>query len=110
MPDGDRPAGPKIRISTGGGSNAAWSADGNTLIYNSPDDRLLSVPLKIPVDRIEPGEPKVMFPLQGTSAYNGGLFREPIGYGERFVVLRSTPATGRDNRINVRTNWQAGLN
>lgn len=110
MPDGDRPAGPKIRSSTGGGANAAWSADGNTLFYNSPDDRLMSVPLKISGDRIEPGEPKPMFPLQGTSANNGGLFWKPIANGERFVVLRSTPVAGRNNRINVTLNWQAGLN
>jgi hypothetical protein len=110
MPGSERPPGPRIRISTGGGANPAWIADGNTLFYNSPDDRLLSVPLNISGDRIEPGEPKVMFPLQGTSAYNGGLFWEPIGNGERFVVLRSTPVTGRDNRINVLTNWQAVLN
>ena len=110
MPDGDRPAGAKIRISTGGGANPAWSADGNTLFYNSPDDRLLSVPLKISGDRIEPGEPKVMFSLQGTSSYNGAIYWEPLGNGERFVVLRSTPTTGRDNRINVMLNWQAALN
>ena len=109
MPDGERPPGPRIRISTGGGANPAWSADGNTLFYNSPDDRLLSVPLKISGDRIEAGEPKAMFALGGSSAYNGAIYWEPIGNGERFVVLRSTPVTGRDNRINVLLNWQSGL-
>jgi hypothetical protein len=51
-----------------------------------------------------------MFPLQGTSSYKGGVFWEPIGNGEPFVVLRSALASGRDNRINVLLNWQAGLN
>jgi Tol biopolymer transport system component len=110
MPDGEREAGPRIRISTGGGANAAWSADGNTLFYNSPDDRLFSVKLKVAGDRLEPGEPKAMFPLGGTSAFNGAIYWEPIGNGERFVVLRSAPVTGHDNRINVLTNWQVALN
>lgn len=110
MPDGGRSAGPRIRISTGGGANPAWSADANTLFYNSLDDRLLSVQLKIAGDRIEAGEPKAMFALGGSSPFTGGIYWEPIGNGERFVVLRSTPAAGRDNRINVRLNWQAALN
>ena len=45
------------------------------------DDRLLSVPLKISGDRIEPGEPKVMFSLQGTSSYNGAIYWEPLATG-----------------------------
>jgi hypothetical protein len=110
MPDGGRPAGPRIRISNGGGANPAWSADGNTLFYNSPDDRLFSVKLKIAGERLEAGEPKAMFPLGGSGTYNGAIYWEPIGNGERFVVLRSTQVTGRDNRINVILNWQAGLN
>jgi hypothetical protein len=42
--------------------------------------------------------------------HNGGIHREPIGNGEHFVDLRSTPVTGCDNRINLLLNWQAGLN
>jgi hypothetical protein len=34
--------------------------------------QLQSVQLKIPGDRIEAGEPKAMFALLGTSAFNGG--------------------------------------
>jgi Tol biopolymer transport system component/tRNA A-37 threonylcarbamoyl transferase component Bud32 len=109
MPEGDRPAGSKVRVSTAGGMNPAWSADGNTLFFNSPDDRLFSVKLKISDGRIEAGEPKAMFPLGGSSSYMGAIYWEPIGNGERFVVLRSTPTAGRDNRINVILNWQAGL-
>jgi hypothetical protein len=112
MPEGGRAAGPRIRISTGGAANAAWSADGNTLFCNAPDDRLFSVKLKIAGERLEAGEPQAMFPLGvgASSSYNGAIYWEPIGSGERFVVLRSTPVTGRDNCINVLLNWQAGLN
>ena len=66
--------------------------------------------LKVAGDRIEAGEPKAMFALGGSSSYNGAVYWQPIGNGERFVVLRSAPVTGRDNRINVLLNWQAGLN
>jgi Tol biopolymer transport system component len=109
LPEGGRPAGPKIRISTGGGANAAWSADGNTLFYNSPDDRLYSAKLTISGDRLECGEPQPMFLLGGSAGFNGAIYWEPIGNGERFLVLRSAPTTARDNRIDVILNWQSGL-
>jgi len=47
--------------------------------------------------------------LGGSSSYIGAVYWEPIGNGERFVVLRSAPVTGRDNRINVVINWARGV-
>ena len=42
----------------GGGANPVWSADDKTLFFNSKDERLLSVKLKISGDRLEAGEAK----------------------------------------------------
>ena len=108
MPSRSGAAQPKVRISTAGGANPAWSADGNELFFNSPDDRLMSVAVKYPGGRFEAGEPKPLFPLGGSSSYSGAIYWEPIDNGQRFVVLRSAPVTGRDNRIHVVLNWERG--
>ena len=73
------------------------------------DDRLMAAPVKYSGGRFEAGEPKQLFPLGGTSVYNGGIYWQPIGNGQRFAVLRSEPVASKDNRINVRINWQAAL-
>jgi Tol biopolymer transport system component len=109
MPDGWAPV-PKVRASIAGGSNPAWSADGNELFFNSLDDRLMSVPVEYPGGRFEAGQPKELFPLGGSSSFSGANYWEPIGNGQRFIVLRSAPVEGRDNRINVMINWERGLN
>jgi len=100
---------PKVRISNAGGLNPAWNADGSELYFNSLDDRLMAVAVKSSGGRFEAGDPKLLFPLGGTTLFNGGTYWEPIGNGQRFVVLRPVPVTGRDNRIGVIVNWQAAL-
>jgi len=100
---------PKIRISASGGLNPAWSSDGSELFFNTLDDRLMTVPIQSAGGRFEAGAPRQLFALGGTSLFNGGTYWEPIGNGQRFVVLRSAPPTERDNRIHILTNWQASL-
>lgn len=103
------PLGPAVRISSTGGADPLWSADGKELFFNTPDGRLMSSKLKFDRDRLEREEPSVLFPLGGTSVFNGALFWQPIGNGERFLVLRSTPVSNRDNTIQVMINWQKTL-
>jgi Tol biopolymer transport system component len=100
---------PKVRVSSTGGVNPAWSADGGELFFNSLDDRLMSVAVKYSGDRFEAAEPKQLFPLGGSSYFNGAIYWEPIGNGQQFVVLRTAPVSGRDNRINVIINWDRGV-
>jgi hypothetical protein len=108
MPGGSGSAEPKFRVSNAGGAHPAWSADGNELYFNSPDDRLMAVSVKYPGGRFEAGEPRELFPLGGSSSFHGAVYWEPIGNGQRFVVLRSAPVTSHDNRIKVIVNWDRG--
>jgi Tol biopolymer transport system component len=108
MPGGSNAAGAKVRVSSAGGANPQWSADGNELFFNSLDDRLMAVAVKYPDGQFQAGEPKQLFPLGGSSSFLGAIYWEPIGNGQRFVVLRSAPVAGRDNRINVVINWARG--
>jgi len=100
-------AGPRYGCPAAVAPNPVWSPDGNELFFNTLDDRLMAAPVKYPGGRFEAGEPKQLFILGGTSVYNAALYWQPIGNGQRFVVLRSEPVASKDNRINVRINWQA---
>jgi Tol biopolymer transport system component len=108
MPGGGGAPERPVRVSSSGGANPAWSADGKELFFNSLDDRLMSILVKYPGGRFEAGEPKELFPLGGSSSYGGAVYWEPIGNGQRFVVLRSAPVAASDNRINVVINWARG--
>jgi Tol biopolymer transport system component len=109
MPRQGEPAGPAIRISTGGGRDPAWSDDEKELFFGTLDDRLMVVSVKGTEERLDAEEPKRLFDLGATSLWPGDIFWQPIGNGQRFVVLRSSPVAPRDNRITVLGNWQARL-
>ena len=47
---------------------------------------------------------KTAFPARRFPFVLRAIYWEPIGNGQRFVVLRSVPVTGCDNRINVIIN------
>ena len=108
MPGGSRTGLPRVRVSSAGGSNPAWSEDGNELFFNSLDDRLMSVAVNYLGGRFETGQPKELFALGGSSSFRGAIYWAPIGNGQRFVVLRSVPVPARDNRINIVINWVRG--
>jgi eukaryotic-like serine/threonine-protein kinase len=55
----------KVRISTGGGTDAAWSKNGGELFYLAADRNLMAVPYRATVATFEPGAGKVLFPLPG---------------------------------------------
>jgi Tol biopolymer transport system component len=109
MPRHGQPAGPAIRISTGGGYNPAWSGDEKELFFGTLDDRLMAASLKETDGRLDAEEPKRLFDLGATSPFPGATFWQSIGNGERFVVLRYPPVAPRDNRVSVLINWQARL-
>jgi eukaryotic-like serine/threonine-protein kinase len=101
---------PKVRVSAAGGVNPAWSADGKELYFNTPDGRLMAITLQSDGGgHLQAGEQKLLFQLEGTGSYSGGMFWEPLPNGREFVVLRSAPVTARENRIRVLLNWQQAL-
>jgi hypothetical protein len=109
MPRPGQPAGPAIRISTAGGRDPAWSDDEKELFFGTLDDRLMAASVKETEGRLDAAEPKRLFDLGATSLWAGNTFWQPIGNGDRFVVLRSAPVAPRDSRVSVLINWQARL-
>jgi hypothetical protein len=86
-----------------------WGADGKELFFNTPDDQLMSLSVKGNGQRFEADEPRTLFALGGSSVYIASAVWAPIANDQRFVVLRSTVPTERENRIHVTINWRAAV-
>jgi Tol biopolymer transport system component len=99
MPNG--PAGPKVRVSTGGGFNPRWRRDGRELFYRL-DNKLMAMAVKLDVTP-EIGTPQPLF--EGNF---GGSGYAPFADGRRFLMVEAAgepPAP----KINVVLNWTAEL-
>jgi eukaryotic-like serine/threonine-protein kinase len=74
---------PKVQISTGGGTDAAWSKNGGELFYLAADRNLMAVPYRATVTTFEPGAGKVLFPLPGNVVRRSYAV---TGDGRRFLI------------------------
>jgi Tol biopolymer transport system component/predicted Ser/Thr protein kinase len=80
--------GRRTLISTNGGDYPAWGPlgkDGRELFYISPEDKLVSVSIKLGTDSVEPSPPRELFPLPG---YDNGLGSsyDVTADGQRFLT------------------------
>jgi hypothetical protein len=91
----------KVRISTGGGGDAAWSKNGGELFYLAADRNLMAVPYRATVTTFEPGLGKVLFPLPGTVAHRSYAV---TGDGRRFLIGRPV-VESISEPITVVLNW-----
>ncbi len=89
--------GPKIRVSTAGGSAPQWREDGRELFFEGADQSIMAVDVRGGA-AVEVGAPRLLF--RATLAI-GGFYRAyrwaPTGDGQRFLVNTPTGevATGR---------------
>ncbi|MEQ1757202.1 MAG: protein kinase [Vicinamibacterales bacterium] len=99
--------GERLRLSTSGGSQPKWRADGRELFYLTPDGAMMSVELTRG-DSIVPGTPKVLFQtpigVVGTFADQYAV----TGDGQRFLLLAPAVNT-RPSPVVVLVNWTSGL-
>jgi eukaryotic-like serine/threonine-protein kinase len=100
--------GPRTRISTDGGAQARWRADGLEIFYLSLDGQLISVPLKPSdtTDELRAGTPTPLFaarvgPVQGVALHH----YIPSPTGDRFLLdtLLEEPAPPLTILLNWRT-------
>jgi Tol biopolymer transport system component len=101
------PSGGKWQISSGGGAQPQWRADGKELFFLSPDDTLQAVPVSTGAS-FEPGIPK---PLFKRTIERSGLVRSrwcPTSDGQRFV-LNAAREAGHSPPFAVVLNWPATL-
>jgi dipeptidyl aminopeptidase/acylaminoacyl peptidase len=101
------PAG-KVRVSTDGGGDAQWRADGQELFYIAEDRQLMAVPVKASAS-FERGDPRSLFdtgmqPHWGTSRNHYSVSRN----GQQFLLM--TPvADDRSSPFTIIVNWAAKL-
>jgi Tol biopolymer transport system component len=97
----------KWQVSTSGGDQPMWRADGRELFYVASDHRLMAVPVK-PGQTFEAGTAQVLF--GDVRMQTSGMHQtyQPSGDGQRFLV---TEPTGEDEApgITVTLNWPATL-
>jgi serine/threonine protein kinase/Tol biopolymer transport system component len=103
-------AGGKVTVSTSGGVQPRWRADGKELFYLSPDQKLMAVP----IDGGSPlngGTPQALFDIRVVPRGS----EEPYSYyqydvtadGQRFLICALPEGTTIP--ITVVLNWTAGL-
>jgi Tol biopolymer transport system component len=99
----------KWQISTMGGNQPRWRADGKELFYVAPDLRLMAVPIETGTDgSLLAGQPVALFrtPLLGSVNSRAQYAVAPDG---RFLMKAVIPAPNVPP-ITVVLNWDAGLN
>jgi serine/threonine protein kinase len=101
-------AGPKWLISTAGGVEPRWRADGRELFYVALDGKLMAVDVTTgPV--FEAGVPKALFQTPVAHPEFGAVgAAEPAADGKRFLFEIPAGQTAQPPFIVVQ-NWQAGL-
>ncbi|HVL69572.1 MAG TPA: protein kinase [Vicinamibacterales bacterium] len=95
----------KWRVSTDGGIEAFWRADGRELFYRA-GTRVMAVPLQAG-GAFVPGTPIQLFQARFASAVVRGRYR-PARDGQRFLVL-ATLARETEQPAAVVLNWTAAL-
>jgi len=93
------------QISSGGGSQPRWRADGKELFYLAPDGNVMSVAIDVsPVFR--PGTPKALFKLPRIPDRDTPVFEDVTPDGQR--VLLDVPVTERSSvGFHVILNWMS---
>jgi eukaryotic-like serine/threonine-protein kinase len=97
-------SGSKFQISTGGGSEPQWRADGTELFYVSADRKLMVVPTKLG-GGFQAGLPKSLISVPGNGSHRSYALSND---GQRFLVVVPTEG-GSSPPVTVVLNWQAGL-
>jgi hypothetical protein len=93
----------KVLISDSGGVMPSWRADGRERFYVSPENKVMTVSLKLTAATVEASAPRELFRLALRSPA-GGTYA-PASDGQRFFVL--TTGESAPQPLDVIVNWTA---
>ncbi len=101
--------GSKWQISTGGGLQPRWSADGKELFYLTAHGGVMAVAVENG-DAFRPGTPKMLFRAPGVNNILGDvMFHYDVSNdGQRFLI-DVVAGQDRQSPVTVVMNWQAEL-
>jgi Tol biopolymer transport system component len=97
----------KWQISTHGGRDPLWGADGRQLYYLSPEGSMMSAPIETQ-PTFQVGMPARLFQASPPSDDPGGRCYAVSADGRRFLILRPTRAHSLPATL-VMMNWTAAL-
>jgi len=95
--------GGRWQVSTTGGEEPIWSADGREIFYRS-ETRMMAVPVT-PGARFEMGVPRVLFDGAYRMRSDTNLSYDVDPKGDRFLMIRPAAAAGSDAGIRLVLNW-----
>ena len=105
--------GRRWQISTAGGFEPKWRADGRELFYIAPDQQMMSVELSATGGTLQAGAPRPLFKTEILGVpYQNGLVRNEYSVtpdGSRFLINQPTSGSAA-YAIRVLVNWPALLN
>ena len=94
------------QVSTAGGRQPFWRADGKEVLYLSADDKVMAVPVELR-PRFSAGTPQALFSVPRASLFWIRAPVYPAPDGKRFVVL--TPEEDKVQPTKVVLNWAEAL-
>jgi eukaryotic-like serine/threonine-protein kinase len=99
--------GGKWQISTNGGSQPRWRADGKELYFIAPDGKLMAVPVTASHSTFEPGKPVALFQTHILSGSAGTVNRAQYAVSRDGRFLMNQPVEGSiASPITVLLNWK----
>ena len=101
--------GKRFPISTTGGGEPTWRADGREVFYRSPDDKIMAVDVNAVRTTLEVGVPHALFQIRPSEDITAPIRNSyaVTSDGQKFLVV--TAAEQPDAAIEVVSNWLAGL-
>lgn len=97
----------KWLISTSGGADPQWRADGAELFFIGPDHKLMAVSIH-PGKTFEPGIPVALFQMRVTGLTDVRTHYQVTRDGQRFLVNTIGPGD-RGAPVELVVNWQAAI-
>jgi len=87
----------KRQLSTGGGTQPIWRADGREIVYTTLDGTLMSVSAEIADGMLRTGTPRALFKIGESASF------DLTSDGQRFLVNRAISES--DPPVTVIVNW-----
>jgi hypothetical protein len=87
----------KRQLSTGGGAQPIWRADGREIVYTALDGTLMSVSAETTDGMLRTGTPRALFKIGESASF------DLTADGQRFLVNRAISES--DPPVTVIVNW-----
>jgi serine/threonine protein kinase len=107
FPPPESAAGEKWQISQSGGLTMRWRGDGRELYWVTSDGTIWAANIQTGPGELQSGTPRELFTAPIYTATAGCFDVSPDG--QRFLVLLFASQAEGSIRLNVASNWQAGL-